>query len=88
VADIADLQLSNRPNQRQQTVFKQRIIASTILRMGKPTATNGKYLNQPTHVTPQIWLWFPSSSSFGSALRLPLWLSLSHANKTSLSSFF
>jgi hypothetical protein len=52
VADIADFQFGNWPNQRQQTIFKQRITAATFLRMGKASAANGKYLNQPTHIIP------------------------------------
>jgi hypothetical protein len=52
VADIADFQFSNWPNQRQQTIFKQRIRTVTFLRMGKASAANGKYLNRPTHIIP------------------------------------
>jgi hypothetical protein len=50
VADIANFQFGNWPNQRQQTIFKQRITAATLLRMGKASAANSKYLNQPTHI--------------------------------------
>ena len=52
VADITDFQFGNRPNQRQQTILKQHITAITILRMGKASAANSKYLNQPPHIIP------------------------------------
>jgi hypothetical protein len=51
VSDIANFQFGNGPNQRQQTIFKQRITAITILRMGKASAANSKYLDQPAHIT-------------------------------------